>query len=60
MGKNVSAEQPSVRKSAKVEFSFWLSFDELHEEIQRRFVEEGAAARASNYPHKLLKIIKNG
>jgi hypothetical protein len=41
----VSAKQLGVRKADKVEFGFWLSFDELHAEMQRRFEEDGAAAR---------------
>jgi hypothetical protein len=41
----VSAKQLGVRKEDKVEFRFWLSFDELHAEMQRRFEKDGAAAR---------------
>jgi hypothetical protein len=41
----VSAKQLGVRNSGRVKFGFWLSFDELHAEMQRRFEEDGAAAR---------------
>jgi hypothetical protein len=37
--------EPGDTLSNSIEFEFWLSFDALHEEMQKRFTKDGSAAK---------------